>query len=431
MTRQSRIAAVALAGGIALGITLTVGTARLVYAGGGFLGATGVLVALTLAALGAGAWGGDPLLNPDANPRVRALALALALAVAAAFAGLWRGAVSDNATSGAGALGAMLMLAAPAYMAGSLFVALGMRGPSIAPLAIGGAAIGVLFASNAFVPLLQPWSALLLAGSLVGLVGPLAPGETGTRRGRNDMDGRVVIVTGVGDAGQVGYAIAARLLAAGARVVITARSSSVQQHATSLGSDERVIAVEADLTLDDGAERVVAAARDSFGRLDALVNAAGGLRVTGPVSETSDADWRDEHARNVATAACMTRAALPLLRESRGAIVNFASPAADSAPANLGAYAAAKAGVVALTQALAAEERESGVRVNAVAPGMVDTVQNRNDMPTRQRWVKREQIADVVLFLLSDAASGVTGEVVRVTAEMRDAAGSASTHGRE
>lgn len=417
MTPQSRTAAVALASGVALGIALTVGTARLVYAGGGFLGATGMLVALTLAAVGAGAWGGDPSLNPQASPRSRALLLALALAVGAAFAGLWRGAVSDNAMSGAGALGAMLMLAAPAYMAGSLFVSLGMRGPSIAPLAVGGAAIGVLFASNAFVPFFQPWSALLLAGGIVGAVGPLAPRRMGSRRGRHDMDGRVVIVTGVGDPGQVGYAVAQRLLAAGARVLITARSEAVHRHATSLGSDDRVLGIEADLASDEGAARVVAAALDAFGRVDGLVNTAGGLRVIGPVFDTTSEEWQDEHERNVTTALCMTRAALPLLRETPGAIVNFASPAATTAPARLGAYAAAKAGVVALTQSLAREERERGVRVNAIAPGMVDTAQNRNEMPERERWVTREQIADVVVFLLSDAASGVTGEVVRVMGE--------------
>lgn len=417
MRRESRVAAVALASGVALGIAVTVGTARLVYAGGGFLGATGVLIALALAALGAGVWGGDPLLDPKASPRTRAFAYAMALAAGAAFAGLWRGAVTDNVVSAAGAFGAMLMLAAPGYTAGSLFVALGMRGPSIAPLAIGGAAIGVLFASNAFVPLLQPWSALLLAAGIVGLVAPIAPRFTGQRTGRNAMDGRVVIVTGVGNPGQVGYAVAARLLAAGARVVITSRNSTVQEHATSLGKDDRVIGVEADLTSEDGAQRVVAAARDTFGGLDGLVNVAGGLRVIAAVGETSAEQWQDEHDRNVMTAALMTRAALPLLREARGAVVNFASPAADSAPVNLAAYAAAKAGVATLTRSLAREERDSGVRVNAVAPGLVDTAQNRSEMPAQERWVTREEIADVVAFLLSDAASGVSGEVVRVLGE--------------
>lgn len=417
MRHESRIAAVALAGGVALGVAVTVGTARLVYAGGGFLGATGVLIALTLAALGAGAWGGDPSLDPKASPRRRAFVYAAALAVGAAFAGLWRGAMSDNVVSGAGALGAMLMLAAPGYTAGSLFVALGMRGPSIAPLAIGGAAIGVLFASNAFVPLLQPWSALLLAAGIVGLAAPIAPKLTGQRTGRNAMDGRIVIVTGVGDVGQVGYAIAARLLAAGARVVITSRRSTIHEHAASLGSDDHVIGVEADLTNDEGAQRVVAAARDTFGGVDGLVNVAGGLSVIAAVGETTTEQWQDEHDRNVMTAVLTTRAALPLLREARGAVVNFASPAADSAPANLAAYAAAKAGVATLTRSLAREERDSGVRVNAIAPGLVDTAQNRNDMPAQERWVTREQIADVVAFLLSDAAGGVSGEVVRVLGE--------------
>jgi NAD(P)-dependent dehydrogenase (short-subunit alcohol dehydrogenase family) len=82
----------------------------------------------------------------------------------------------------------------------------------------------------------------------------------------------------------------------------------------------------------------------------------------------------------------------------------------------LGAYAAAKAAVVALTRALALEEREHGVRVNAIAPAMIDTEQNRAQVtdPRAVRWVTREQVAAVTLFLAGPAASGISGEVVRV-----------------
>ena len=104
-----------------------------------------------------------------------------------------------------------------------------------------------------------------------------------------------------------------------------------------------------------------------------------------------------------------------LLRETRGCIVNFASPAGIRAQPRLGAYSAAKAAVVALTRALAIEEKQK-VRVNAIAPGMIDTEQNRKSVenPDQVRWVSREQIASVVLFLCSDAAAAITGETIHV-----------------
>lgn len=138
-----------------------------------------------------------------------------------------------------------------------------------------------------------------------------------------------------------------------------------------------------------------------------------------PLAETTPEEWEREVQRNARTAFLVSRAALPLLRASRGAIVNFASPAAIRAVANLGAYSAAKAGVAALTRAMAAEEAANGVRVNAVAPGMIDTEQNRAAVPDPDalKWVTREQIAEVVLFLASGAASGITGEVVAVVGE--------------
>jgi 3-oxoacyl-[acyl-carrier protein] reductase len=142
-----------------------------------------------------------------------------------------------------------------------------------------------------------------------------------------------------------------------------------------------------------------------------------------PVSETEPAEWRREMDANAGTTYAVTRAALPLLRESGGVVVNFASPAGERAMAGLGAYSAAKAGVIALTRALALEEGPRGVRVNAVSPGIVDTARNREwagdpdgdpGQDPERPVVRREQVVDAVLFLASSAASGVNGEVLRV-----------------
>jgi NAD(P)-dependent dehydrogenase (short-subunit alcohol dehydrogenase family) len=105
-----------------------------------------------------------------------------------------------------------------------------------------------------------------------------------------------------------------------------------------------------------------------------------------------------------------------MLRESRGCIVNFAAVAGIRAAPQLGAYSAGKAAVVALTRALAIEEKNHGVRVNAIAPGMIDTEQNRRSVenPEQVTWISRDQITRVVLFLCSEAGSGVNGETVHV-----------------
>jgi NAD(P)-dependent dehydrogenase (short-subunit alcohol dehydrogenase family) len=153
-----------------------------------------------------------------------------------------------------------------------------------------------------------------------------------------------------------------------------------------------------------------------------LLNVAGGLRVAKPLAETSVEEWNAEARRNATTVLTMSRAALPLLRESRGTIINFASPAALHAVAGIGAYSAAKAAVVAMTRALALEEQAHGVRVNAIAPGLIDTEQNRAEVPdpTAVKWVTRAQIAAVVRFLASGAASGVNGQVIAVPGDGLD-----------
>ncbi len=232
------------------------------------------------------------------------------------------------------------------------------------------------------------------------------------------MEGKVAIVTGVGARGQAGFAIARALLRAGARVLVSGRGQAVETLAdelrTETGGD--CAAARADLSAAAGAETVVSAVRERFGRLDLLVNAAGGLTVIKPVAETGEEEWTRELERNAGTAFLMCRAALPLLRESRGAIVNFASPAGERPVASLAAYSVAKAAVIALTRALALEEAPRGVRVNAIAPGVIDTEQNRASAadPNKVKWVTREQIADAVLFLAGPGAAAITGEVLHV-----------------
>jgi NAD(P)-dependent dehydrogenase (short-subunit alcohol dehydrogenase family) len=231
------------------------------------------------------------------------------------------------------------------------------------------------------------------------------------------MVDRVVIVTGAADRGQLGFAIAHRLLERGARVVVSARADALDDAAAELSAVGNVLAVRADLSRADDVDRLIDAVRDRHGRLDALINVAGGLSVIASIEDTTPEQWQQEIERNAGTALRLTRAALPMLREARGAIVNFASPAAHRAPARLGAYSAAKAAVVSLTRALAIEEKAHGVRVNAIAPGSMDTQQNIESMGADTTFVSRDRVADVALFLISEAAAGITGETIQVLGE--------------
>ena len=170
--------------------------------------------------------------------------------------------------------------------------------------------------------------------------------------------------------------------------------------------------------LTDEAAVGVAAARieKELGRLDGLVNIAGGFSWE-TVADGSVATWDRLYAMNVRTALIASRALLPLLRASHGAIVNIGAAASVKAGAGMGAYAASKSGVARLTEALAEELKEEGVRVNAILPSIIDTPTNRADMPDADvaKWVSPAQLAGVVAFLLSSDAMPITGAMIPVT----------------
>lgn len=154
-----------------------------------------------------------------------------------------------------------------------------------------------------------------------------------------------------------------------------------------------------------------------FGGLDALFNIAGGF--TWQTLEDGDpAAWARLHAMNVTTCLTATRAALPLLKASAaGRIVNVGANGAIKAAAGMGAYGASKEGVHKLTESLAEELKDTAVTVNAVLPSIIDTPANRADMPTADpgKWVAPEALAEVMLFLASEAAGAVTGALIPVT----------------
>lgn len=223
------------------------------------------------------------------------------------------------------------------------------------------------------------------------------------------MRDKVVIVTG--GFGVLGRAVAEEALAAGAFVAIPGREPAEKIPAR----DRLLVLGGVDLTDSAASKQAFAAAAARFGKIDGLANVAGGFRWQ-TLGDGDLSGWTEQFAMNLLTAATATKAALPYLRASQGAIVNVASAPAKKAGAGMGAYAASKAGVLRLTESLAEEEKNAGVRVNAVLPTIIDTPRNRADMPKADfsRWVKPEDIAKTILFLLSSDATAITGAEILI-----------------
>jgi NAD(P)-dependent dehydrogenase (short-subunit alcohol dehydrogenase family) len=223
------------------------------------------------------------------------------------------------------------------------------------------------------------------------------------------MNGKIVVVTGA--RGALGRVVAETALARGARVAGI-------DHAPSqiAASDHRIELGGVDLSDAAQAKKAIDAAAAHFGRVDALVNIAGGFAFE-TVADGDVRTWERMYALNVTTALNASRAALSHLAGSAsGRIVNIGAMGALQAGSGMGAYAASKSAVHRLTEALAAEWKGK-ITVNAVLPSTIDTPANRASMPHADfaKWVTPQELAEVILFLASDAASGVTGALIPVS----------------
>jgi NAD(P)-dependent dehydrogenase (short-subunit alcohol dehydrogenase family) len=234
-----------------------------------------------------------------------------------------------------------------------------------------------------------------------------------------EFAGRSVVLTGVGREGQVGEAVALAFAERGARVFLVGRAeASVRARAEALvARGLRAASLAADLTDTTAVASLAERIREATaGRLHALVHLAGGFAASGPVSESDPEVWQRQFAMNATTAYLTARAFIPLLRGARGSVVFFASEAVlpGARLGNLSAYVASKSAVVALMQSIAHEERPHGVRANALAPTTIRTTDNVAAMGAEAPMIAREAVADVVLWLCSDAARAVSGQTIPV-----------------
>lgn len=231
--------------------------------------------------------------------------------------------------------------------------------------------------------------------------------------------GPVALVTGA--AGNVGRALAAVLAAQGWRIAAVDRMAAPLEAliATFPDPTAHLPLPGVDLTDPSACVWAVDQTLQRFGRLDGVGHTVGGFAMA-PLEQGGLALFGDMHRINVTTTANIFAAAVPPMRAAgQGALVAISAMAGLRAGAGMHAYAAAKAGVLRLTESLAEEVKAAGLRVNAVLPGTLDTAPNRAAMPDADTslWVQPAQVAAVMAFLLSDAASGVTGAAVPVTAK--------------
>ena len=231
--------------------------------------------------------------------------------------------------------------------------------------------------------------------------------------------GKVVVVTGA--FGALGGAVAEAAAKGDALVAALDYAAAPPPGLADRLGRRALVLGGIDLVSPEAAVAAMEKVKAQLGRIDALLNVAGGFRWERIADAPNDDAWERMFAMNLKTALNASRAALPHLLESgAGRIVNVGAEAANRAAEGMGPYAASKAAVHRLTESLAEELKLKGVTVNAVLPSTIDTPANRKEMPDADfsRWVAPADLAAVMLFLASDAAKAVTGALIPVSGKI-------------
>ena len=232
-----------------------------------------------------------------------------------------------------------------------------------------------------------------------------------------DYSDQVVMITGA--SGNLGSAVARTYRDNGAKLAIIDRHKDVLQKLFPdlVGDEDCFMSGCADVTNPDEVSSVVQASMDYFGRIDVLVNTVGGYRAGSPIYETDLQTWNFMINLNAGSVFITTQCVLPhMIRQGSGKIVHLAARPGLQGRANMSAYSASKSAVIRLTESASAEVKEKGINVNCVLPGTIDTPQNRVAMPDADfsHWVQLESLANVILFLTSEAARDIHGAALPV-----------------
>jgi NAD(P)-dependent dehydrogenase (short-subunit alcohol dehydrogenase family) len=232
-----------------------------------------------------------------------------------------------------------------------------------------------------------------------------------------DFSDQVVVVTGA--AGNLGGALARAFDAAGAHLVLVDHKPERLEalYPEWASGDRHLLVTSVNLSKSDEVQAMVEQARGRFGRIDVLVNAAGGYAGGKSIAEAGLDDWEALYDKNLRTSLVTTKAVLPgMLERQSGRIVNIGARTATLSGANAAAYSAAKLAVHRLTEALAAETKAQGITVNCVLPSTIASEENRAANPKADpgKWVTAASLAEVILFLASPAARDITGALLPV-----------------
>jgi NAD(P)-dependent dehydrogenase (short-subunit alcohol dehydrogenase family) len=230
-------------------------------------------------------------------------------------------------------------------------------------------------------------------------------------------DERVVLITGA--TGAVGGVIGRMMAEEGYRLALTGRNrDTLTALAKELGlPGERLMAHPADLASESEVQELIGAVSERMGGVDILINVAGGWTGGKKVADTSEQEWNRALDMNLRSAFLINRAVIPnMVHHGWGRIVNFSSKAAESPGSKQAAYNIAKAGVIALTESIAAEYRRAGIAANVLLPSIIDTDSNRAQMPDadHSRWVKPEELGSLILFLCSEEGGSLNGASIPV-----------------